>query len=389
MKILQISTYFHPSVGGVERQVEEIAVHLSYIGHEVEVLTTDAKHGKEKRMPQMRQSEDWRGIQIKRFKYNLRLGNFFRLSLGLIFYVWRSDFELIHIHNTHDGHLLPLLWTKFIHRKKIVLTGHNPYVVDAQKRGGLLNNFVKFYDFVFRISGWLLDGYVALLKSEAKFVKSSLKINERKVVVIPNGIQQDFYEDGADADQFYTDWEIDREKWRLVVGTASRLNFVKGVQNLKQAVKRLPDVLFVFAGGDDGYFEQLKSIYRNSPNVLFTERYLPTNEIKNFYAGLDLFLLPSIYEPFGMTVVESLAVGTPVLATNKGGTTEILKEEFGFTLDPLNQEAWFELIQSFAQNPEKILSMRTLAKEAAQKYRWSEVIPQLNKFYLQLSSKKA
>lgn len=384
MKILQISTYFHPSVGGVERQVEEIAVHLVDIGHQVEVLTTDATHGKIKRMPQMRTSEEWRGVQIRRFKYQLRLGNFFRFSFGLLWYVWKSDYDLIHIHNTHDGHLLPLLATKFIHKKKIILTGHNPYVVDAQKRGMLLNTFVGLYDFVFKLFKGLLNGYVALLKSEAKYVNETFKISRQKIVIIPNGIQQDFYSEEGDAEKFLNEWEIDSDKWKLIVGTASRLNFVKGVQNLKQAVKRLPDVLFIFAGGDDGYLDELKNIYRSSSNVLFTERYLPSVEVNDFFKALDFFLLPSIYEPFGMTVVESMAVGTPVLATNKGGTLEIIKPEFGETLDPLNQEAWFERIQYYSSNQELIKPMKAAAQLAAQKYRWSEVIPQLNKFYLQV-----
>ncbi|MBL8015269.1 MAG: glycosyltransferase family 4 protein [Candidatus Doudnabacteria bacterium] len=378
-KIIQLSTYFHPSVGGVERQVEEIAYFLSQAGHDVTVLTTDATHGKEKRMQRL--SDSYRGLNIIRFKYLLRIGNFFRFAPGIISFLWKADFQILHVHNIHDGHLMPAILICMLRKKKVVVTGHNPFVVDAEKRGAELHFLVRMYELFLRLFIWRLDGYVALLESEKQEVVKRFKLPEQKVFVVPNGIQDEYYAGLGNAEKFYTEWEIDRSKWQLVVGTASRLNYVKGLQNLLVAVRQLPQVLFIFAGGDDGYYPQLKKIYSQFPNVIFTESYLGTEDLKDFYAAIDIFLLPSIYEPFGMTVVEAMAQGKPVIATNKGGTTEILSTECGVLLNPQDQAAWRDQIAVFMRSPEKITDIAPKCVQAAQAYRWGNVIPQLVQVY--------
>lgn len=389
MKILQISTFFHPAVGGVERQVEETALHLVGMGHEVDVLTTNAMHGKSLYLRQFRDEEEWRGLTIYRFRSFLRFGEFFRLAPALILYVWNNPADIVHIHHLHDGHLLILLITKFFHRKKIILTGHNVRALDIPGKNGLSYAFVNFYELILKLFIRNLDGYIALLPSESEYMQKRFGLRQNKIEVIPNGIQEEFFTNEPDPEKFLTEWEIDKDKWKLVVGTASRLNFVKGLQNLRTAVKRLPDVLFIFAGGDDGYLEQLKNIYRSSPNVIFTERYLPAEEIKNYLASLDLLLLPSLHEPFGIAAIEAMSLGTPVLATNLGGVADVIPEKAGETFDPTNKENWVERIQYYAMNPSKLTKMREAANETAQQYRWHEVMPQIEQFYNKIIGKKA
>jgi glycosyltransferase involved in cell wall biosynthesis len=381
MKVIQVGAFFYPSVGGVERQMEEIAAHLIDQDIDVAVYTTNATHGHQKKMPEYRPAETYRGFVIKRFPYQLRLGHFFRLSLPLLWRLCRDEYDVVHLHNTHDGHTLPTILICKFRKKPLVITGHNPYVVDAQKRGAMLNLFVKFYDFVLRLFSFGITKYIALLDSEKKTVIQKYKLPAKDIVIIPNGIQEIFYTATGDAERFYRDWEIKPNDWQLIVGTASRLNFVKGIHNLRMAVKRAPEVLFIFAGGDDGYMQELKNIFRSDKNVLFTERYLPSDEVRNFYAAIDMFLLPSIYEPFGMTTVEAMAQGKPVLATNAGGTLEIVKPEFGELITPQDQEAWLEKIKHYSEHRSDLEKMGKAARETALQYQWSEVIPQIMKVY--------
>ncbi|MCA9379203.1 glycosyltransferase family 4 protein [Candidatus Dojkabacteria bacterium] len=388
MKIIQLTTYFHPSVGGVERQAEEIAYHLGGLGHEVEVFTTDATHGREKRMQRL--GDNYRGLKITRFRYLFGLGNFLRFAPGLIWKLWRADFDILHVHNVHDGHLLPALLVKSLRHKKLVLTGHNPFIVGAEKRGEKLNRGVAFYEWVLglRVFRSKIDLYIALLESEKQTVMQRFRLPSEKVVVIPNGIQDLYYENDGSAESFYQEWEINPQDWDLIVGTASRLNFVKGLQNLQYAVRDLPRVLFVFVGGDDGYGENLRKMYAKYPNVIFTEHYLPSEELKNFYRAIDLFLLPSVYEPFGMTVVEAMAQGKLVLATNNGGPPEILPQGTGEVLDPADQQLWKERIAYYAEHKHEINIRGEVSRSLAGAYTWGHVISQIDEAYRGISDKK-
>lgn len=379
LKIIQLSTFFHPSVGGVERQAEEIAIHLVQDGHEVTVFTTDATHGKEKRMQRL--ADTYHGVPVKRFRYLISLGNFFRFAPNLIWNLWTADFDIVHVHNVHDGHLLAAIIVRLLRRKKLVITGHNPYVVNAEKRGSLLHRLVGVYEWFIKLFHSGIDLYIALVETEKQYVAKHFRVRDAKIVVIPNGIQDLFYVQDGNREKFYSEWEIDRAKWQLVVGTVSRLNYVKGIQNLLLAVRQLPQVLFIFAGGDDGYYTQLRKIFNQYPNVLFTEAYLPSEEVKDFYQAIDIFLLPSQYEPFGMTVIEAMAQGKMVLATNKGGTLETIKPEFGELLEPSDQQLWADRIKFYSENPNAITEKSASAAAAAQQYRWENVISQIEKAY--------
>lgn len=382
MKVIQISSFFHPSVGGVERQVEEISAHLSKLNIKVNVFTTDAAHGKTKRMQRL--DEMYKGIMIRRFRYILGFGYFFRFAPGLIIALIRSDYDLIHVHNTHDAHLLFALIIKKLRRKKLVLTGHNPYVVTAEKRGKWLYRGVGFFDFVLKFFPFRVDGYIALLESEKESVQRTLWINKKKIHVIPNGIQDIFYEGDGSESSFYQTWEINPKKWDIIVGCVGRLNYVKGIQNLEQAARRLPKVLFIFAGGDDGYYDTLRKMYISCNNVVFTGKYLSSEEVKDFYQAIDIFLLPSVYEPFGMVLVEAMAQGCMPIATTHGGPPEIIDETFGEVLPSSDQQLWFERISYYAKHKDETLSKGELAKLAAGRYQWSNVISQIIEVYKSL-----
>lgn len=76
----------------------------------------------------------------------------------------------------------------------------------------------------------------------------------------------------------------------------------------------------------------------NSQVLIIKE--IPNNQLKQIYELADLFLLPSLYEPFGMVILESLYFGLPVIASKTAGPLDILKnEKLGICLE-LNPQLW-------------------------------------------------
>ncbi len=378
-KVIQVSTYFHPAVGGVERQAEEIAAHLVRRGYAVEVFASNADHGKSR--VKANSSEIYRGFKVRRFTPLLKLGYFFQTAPGLIWAAITTRFDVLHLHNVHDGHLLLLLLVCAFKRKKFVVTGHNPYVVGVDKRGKLLNSMVNFHDWVVSWFSWGIGAYVALLDSEKEEVQRRLRIPAHKVHVIPNGIEDKYYEQKGDRQKFFASWEIQPQDWTLIVGAACRMNYVKGIQHLVPVAKALPQVLFIFAGGDDGYLDELQHLFASYPNVIFTTEYLKGKEMLNFYSAIDLFLLPSVYEPFGMTVVEAMAQSKVVIATNNGGPPDIIPQSAGKTLDPTDTKEWINAIQGYINQPRLLKDSGENAQKAAQRYRWAAIISELEQVY--------
>ena len=352
---------------------------------DVEIYTTDASHSIVGRLSNVElKSADYKGLKIKRFPYFLKLGYFFRFSPILLIRLFFSSFDVIHIHNSHDAHLLGAIIIKVLRRKRLILTGHNPFIVGNEKRGDNLNSNVKFFDKVLKLFTRSVDGYVALLDSEKNFVSNYLGIPLENIKIIPNGIN-DIYFKGLSAQNEISgleqDFGINRSNWDLIVGTVSRINFVKGIQNLEKAVKDNPKVLFVFAGGDGGYLLELKKLFRDSKNVILNGEYISKDKTKTFFNMIDLFLLPSIYEPFGITLVEALTQGKYVLSTNVGGPTEILNSETGELISPNDQNKWSERISYFANNKEILSKNSAKAIELSKKYEWSNIIERLISLY--------
>ena len=117
-----------------------------------------------------------------------------------------------------------------------------------------------------------------------------------------------------------------------VIGFIGRLAPIKGLEYLIQALHQIlptdPDAYLLLVGPDPGYQEYVASLYRQTANLGLTERvlFLPgRNDIPNVIHTMDLVVLPTIIpEGLGLVILEALASGKPVIATNQGGPIEIL-----------------------------------------------------------------
>jgi glycosyltransferase involved in cell wall biosynthesis len=113
-----------------------------------------------------------------------------------------------------------------------------------------------------------------------------------------------------------------------VIGTLGRLHVNKGLDVMLRALTLLPDVRLRIAG--DG--PELGSLQALAAELGVTDRvdFCGWVEAADYLHGLDLFVLPSRVEPFGLVVTEAMAAGVPVVATKIDGPREILLDgQFG------------------------------------------------------------
>lgn len=77
-------------------------------------------------------------------------------------------------------------------------------------------------------------------------------------------------------------------------------------------------------------------------------------DVPELMRALDVLLLPSEEEPFGRALIEAMAMGVPVLATNVGGPPEIVKDgSDGYLLDPHRPQEWARAIREIADSPDR------------------------------------
>jgi glycosyltransferase involved in cell wall biosynthesis len=127
--------------------------------------------------------------------------------------------------------------------------------------------------------------------------------------------------------------ELGGDDGRVLVLTLARLDFQKGLEFLIDAVREVPGALFLLAG-DGPDRSALESRAREcgvEDRVVFLGH---RDDIPELLAACDLFVLPSLFEGLPVSVLEAMAAGKPVVATNIGGTNEAVVDGVTGTLVP-------------------------------------------------------
>jgi starch synthase len=137
----------------------------------------------------------------------------------------------------------------------------------------------------------------------------------------------------------------------------------KGVFDLLEASKRfLPGTQLVLATGkpdEPGILDDLKRAVKGRKDVVWINTMLGRTDTIALYSGAAVAVTPSVYEPFGIVVVEAMACGAPVVASAVGGIREIVESgQSGLLVPPANPPA-------LAQAANRVLSDRTLARKLA------------------------
>ncbi len=177
------------------------------------------------------------------------------------------------------------------------------------------------------------------------------------------------------------------QKGTMTIFTSGLLHKRKGFEYLIRAmpkiIEEVPESELVIAG--DGihrsYFEGLVSELDLQKKVRFLG-YLPRQIMLRHYQNCSLFCLPSLSEPFGMVILEAMACGKPVVATNVGGIPEIVKNgKNGVLVPPRSPEALAKAIVGMLSDKKKLERLGRRSRETAKKYDWEPVVDRIKKIY--------
>ncbi len=176
----------------------------------------------------------------------------------------------------------------------------------------------------------------------------------------------------------------------------SRIDSNKGHDLLLNAFNRVrkdhPDVQLVIGGGspepERRELEVLESIRRiiNEKDIDKSVQiigYVPDDQLVSLYQQAELFVLPSIFEPFGMTAQEAMACGRPVVASKLGGIKSVISSgENGLLIDPSNAAEFAEAISLLLGDRRLAEGMGKKGHKTIQEYfSWKSIAERYIAFY--------
>jgi starch synthase len=167
----------------------------------------------------------------------------------------------------------------------------------------------------------------------------------------------------------------------LAVG---RLTSQKGLDLAVRALDYAPDARLLILGvpaGDWGYEEYLKKLVweRRGRSALSTAR-LPQRLYKALHYVAKALVMPSRWEPFGISAIEAMALGTPVIATKVGGLPEIV-EKYGILVEPEDVEGLGKAMEDVASGRYKLPPREYIVKYVDSKFRLVHTVEMLEKCY--------
>lgn len=237
---------------------------------------------------------------------------------------------------------------------------------------------------------------IAVSESTKKDVVDFFHLPPSRIQVIYEGVDHSRFGGASDTETLRTylqkTYRI-KKRFLLFVGTLEpRKNLIR----LLEAVYRLASSDREFArsyqlvlAGSPGWlykeiYEEVKS--RQLSDIVVFTGYLPAADLPKFYAAAELFVYPSLYEGFGLPVLEAFASGVPVITSNSSSLVEIAGTAAEL-VDPYDIEGLAAAIRRVLSDKALAESLREKGKLRAKEFSWDKCAQQTMELYRQVAGK--
>lgn len=337
--------------GGLETYCWEAGRALARRGHDVTIVAGargNAWHD-EVRLVQFpfRSEKEWPDFGV-RFR---RLAERFSFARHSLKYLVDGSFDAVIVNKPFD---FPILWRA----RQVGLKATTLF------RSGGTDFFPADRRFASAIDFWVSSSRYNALQVETRY--------GRHVEVIHNGVDIETFAPAGRNDELRSNFARPEQ---LLVVSVGRLVGWKGLRVILEVVAALPTLryLIVGSGPEEAELRGLATKLGVSARVAFAER-VPHRDLPQLLAQCDIFVQPSTgEEAFGISVVEAMACGLPVLASDNGGLPEILVDgQTGFLLPPGNVDAWRAKLAQLTQDAACLARIGMAGrKRAVSHFTWS------------------
>ncbi|MFH1597521.1 MAG: glycosyltransferase family 4 protein [Patescibacteria group bacterium] len=367
MRIAIITQLYYPVLGGITEHVYYTYQELTKLGHQVTIITSHF----------MGRNYD-RGADVIRIGYDIPVpipmnGSFPEFNLGkdvpkeLNKITRQKKFDLIHIHSPLTP-LLPFIALKTIKGIPKVGTFH------TFGRDTMLYQVFKYPLKTFTKE---LDGRIAVSPAAKKYISKNFPGN---YVIISNGVDTVRFNPHNPEIADYDD-----DKFNILF--VGRMDPRKGLRHLLLAFpyvkKQIKNARLIIVGGG-----HLKAYYKSfvtqeHKNDIIFEGYAPYDDLPKYYRTADIYCSPATGgESFGIVLIEAMASGTPIVASDIDGYRDVLSDgQEGLLTKNKDSKDLAAKIIKLAKNKKLREQMGQNGVKTSQKYGWPKVTKQIEGYY--------
>lgn len=261
-----------------------------------------------------------------------------------------QEFDLIHLHLWNPGSCRYAFYASSASDLPIVTTEHDPFELTGVKR------LIKHACLT------KTERTITVSRDNYRLLGEYYDVSDKRLELVHNGIEIDSFLDN------HTKAELPVKNGDIVITCVAELHPRKGHRYLLEAFRKLqtvmPSLQLILVGTGPAELE-LKTTAQSMPNVHFLGW---REDIPQILRASDLFVLPSLREAFGLSVVEAMASGAVVIATDNGGTADIIQSGVtGYLVPPASADAIADKIVVALKNPAQKLDIQKAALESVQR----------------------
>jgi glycosyltransferase involved in cell wall biosynthesis len=298
----------------------------------------------------------------------------------MLWSLWRErEVDLVHTHGYAYFSSYAPCFVRLLRSTPLVFSPYYASVTSAP-------TIQRVYDATL---GWLSfavpDHIIALANREKAALRQRYGLPESKFSIVPPGVDTE----GLLRPQLGAEFRRRHEIAGSMVLFVGRIAYTKGLVFLVRAVSSIlleyPQCRFVFVGPDWGATDGLLALAEHlgvKRHLLFTGP-LNGDDFTGAYNAADVFVHPSVTsEAYGIAVVEAMAAGKPVVATNVGAREDIVSEgRNGFLVPPGDPEVLADRILRLLTDKALATEMGRTNAAHAQRYSWQESTRKLEEIY--------
>lgn len=376
MDICLLSKMYPPIKGGSGMYAYEIANALGERGHNVNVYTQST--GKEMDLCVHENVTVERICKARRYL----------VTFETLFYSLHTRKDVnFNAHDIIHGTLMPASTVALTPRTTttpIVLTSHGTSIDETlSHKPEVPTDYLKRYFFhptnvvMDAIAGRAADKIIGISSDTCERLTTAYRFADSKIEFVPHGV---------DTNRFYprnqTRPEVSDDK--LSVLFVGRLVSRKRVGlAIKALVTTESDNVELLVAGTGSHEGRLRTLARNlnvDDNVTFLG-YVPDGDLPTLYSSADVFISPSSYEGFGLTFLEAMACGTPVIGTGVGGIPDVIEDGKNGYIVSSDPTEISQRIDYLRDKPAELERVSDAAFTKASSLTWNHVAEQVEDLY--------
>ncbi len=298
-------------------------------------------------------SQRFKELNIKVYDMNSSMYDIF-VFFKLPKIVKNEQVDIIHSQFGKSHLIAPILGR--IYNKKVILHNHSGLSVETLQPYLKKKIFVRIYlILIIYLLKWIDLGIGITIENTNEIIQFNPEL-KKSCVTLYNGINLLKFDDSllnkiSISKQMRAQYNIPDDIF--IIGNISRLSKEKDHKTLINAIEELSKirsdflVLIIGKGDEDLYLKQLCNSKKINKFIIFLGE---QNNIPNHLAMFDIFVLTSLKEPFGIVLLEAMAMDVPVVTTSSGGPKEIIQNNInGFTFNPRDHKSLALILKNMIQ----------------------------------------